>query len=143
MLCFLLTYVRCTKLFSSHHKDLGRLQLRPFQSVIEHIPKLLAKRLLSTRQQHDVIDTLLESSTFSGRNWKFKALEIADAMLVAAPCDLLETCSNTEKSSTSPGSWNSMGRTKSSLRTPRDLSEIELPVLEIALIQGTRLRPPR
>jgi hypothetical protein len=58
--------------------------------VVEYIPKLLEKKLLSTRQQHEVIETLLESSTFSDRNWKFKALEIADYMLVAAPCELLE-----------------------------------------------------
>ncbi|OBT60462.1 hypothetical protein VE03_10127 [Pseudogymnoascus sp. 23342-1-I1] len=70
---------------------LGRLHLQPFQSVVEYIPKLLEKKLLSTRQQHEVIGTLLESSTFSDRNWKFKALELADAMLVTAPCDLLET----------------------------------------------------
>lgn len=76
--------------FFSRRGVLGRLQLRPLLSVVEYIPELLEKKLLSKKEQHEVIETLLESSTFSDRNWKIKALEIADYMLVAAPCELLE-----------------------------------------------------
>lgn len=78
-------YSQCTKPLSSHHKDLGRLQLRPLQCVVAHIPELLRKELLSTQQQYDVITALLESSKFSnssGSAWKFEAVDIADAMLV-------------------------------------------------------------
>lgn len=67
------------------------MQLRPFQCVVEYISKLLEKKLLSPRQQHEVIATLLESSNFSDRNWKLKALLIADNMLATtAPDEFLQ-----------------------------------------------------
>jgi hypothetical protein len=50
--------------------------------------------MLSIRQQHDIIATLLESSNFSdpsaGSTWKFQALSIADDMLVTTPDESLE-----------------------------------------------------
>jgi hypothetical protein len=75
---------------------LGRLQLQPLQRVVAYLPELLRKELLSTQQQHDVIATLLESSNFpdpsSGSAWQFRAVGIADLMLVTTPDESLEIC---------------------------------------------------
>jgi hypothetical protein len=77
-------------ILTSQHKDLGRLQLEPFQCAEAYIQELLKKNLLSHRQQHDIIATLLESSNFSDSTWKFHALSIADEMLVTTPDESLE-----------------------------------------------------
>ncbi|RDW74756.1 hypothetical protein BP6252_05898 [Coleophoma cylindrospora] len=60
-----------------------------------YIPELLEKKLLSTRQQHHVISTLLEATCFSdlcnGSSWRFGALELAEKMLATSPDESFET----------------------------------------------------
>jgi tetratricopeptide (TPR) repeat protein len=67
------------------------LQLRPLQSVARYIIDFATKDLLSTQQQYNIIETLLESSKFpdpaTGSAWQFQALEIADTMLAKSPKD--------------------------------------------------------
>ncbi|PVH68931.1 hypothetical protein DL98DRAFT_190367, partial [Cadophora sp. DSE1049] len=73
----------------SQHKDLGRLQLRPLQRVVEHILEPAVRRRLSNQDLLRIAKTLLESSHFSdpstGSEWQFQALELAEKILSTNP----------------------------------------------------------
>ncbi|KAI9056194.1 hypothetical protein LZ554_001122 [Drepanopeziza brunnea f. sp. 'monogermtubi'] len=75
-------------------QTLRRLHLRAIQHVAEFVVDLVERRLLSSQQQLDFADVLLESSKLAdpsskGHDWRFKAVDIADKILASHPNHIL------------------------------------------------------
>ncbi|KAJ5053780.1 uncharacterized protein L3040_000071 [Drepanopeziza brunnea f. sp. 'multigermtubi'] len=75
-------------------QTLRRLHLRVIQHVTEFVVDLVERRLLSSQQQLDFADVLLESSKLAdasskGHDWRFKAVDIAEKILASHPNHIL------------------------------------------------------